>query len=300
MTNISININDQLLKKMKTFYHDYIVTSNNKYALFIAKIDGCTITAYTSKKVLFQGKNAEAEASIWTSIKQSTIEKKCDANQYYHPSIGSDEVGTGDYFGPVIVVSTYLDIKHQELIKNLKIDDSKKLTDQDILLIAPKLFKILPYSLLIVNNEKYNEVMSKGDMNLNKLKAVLHKQAINNLLNKINCRPKIIIDQFCSIDNFNKYISDHTFSKQVDFYTKAESKYASVACASMMARYTFLKEFDKLSKQYGVNLQKGASNKVDEQGLKLVNQFGSDVLMKIAKVHFKNTDKINMLFKNAK
>lgn len=297
MASFTINVSDELFKKMEIFYHDYLVTNNNAYALFIAKIDDCTVTAYKSKKVLFQGKKAETEASIWTTIKQKQVETKHVTHQFYKSSIGSDEVGTGDYFGPVVVVSTYLDVKHLEIIKGLKIDDSKKLTDQDILSIAPTLFKILPYSLLIVNNVKYNEVMSKKDMNLNKLKAILHKQAIANLLIKINCKPTIIIDQFCSIDNFNKYVNDNSFSKQVDFYTKAESKYASVACASMMARYTFLKEFDKLSNQYNINLQKGASSKVDEQGIKLVNQYGKEILTKIAKVHFKNTEKINMLNK---
>lgn len=281
MSNISITVSDETIKKMRLFYQDNLITSINQYALFIAKTNNCTITVFKSKKALFQGKNALEEAKIWEN----------NINDYYIESIGSDEVGTGDYFGPVVVVSAYLNKEHLHEIKKLKIADSKTLTDETIRKIAPILYKIIPYSLLVVNNEKYNEVMNK-DMNLNKLKAILHKQAIENLLKKYSIKCPIIIDQFCSIDNFNKYIEDNNFSKQVNFHTKAESKFASVAVSSIMARYKFLIEFDKLSKSLNTTLLKGASSEVDELGKKLVTKYGKDILKKIAKLHFKNTNKI--------
>ncbi len=289
MTSLSMMVNEDTIKKMNKFYQDNLVDNKNPHALFIAKTDECTITAYKTGKVLFQGKKADEEAAVWSNTKPHKKEIKED---YYLESIGSDEVGTGDYFGPVVIVSTYLDDKNISEIKKFHIDDSKKLTDDYIINIAPKLFKILPYSLLIVHNEKYNELMSQKEMNLNKMKAVLHKQAITNLLDKIHKHPHIIIDQFCSIDNFNNYINDSAFTKLVDFHTKAESKFASVACASIMARYIFLKEMAKLSKELNVTLVKGASDLVDKQGKILVKQFGPEILKKIAKLHFKNTDKI--------
>lgn len=294
MSNITIEVTNELLKKMKYFYDTDIIKNNNQYALFTVKLKNCTITAYKSKKVLFQGNNAIEEASIWTSIKKEDIKKTENTNNYFLSSIGSDEVGTGDYFGPVVVVAAYIDEKNVATLKKIKITDSKKINDEDILKIAPTLFKILPYSLLIVNNEKYNEVMSKKNMNLNKLKAILHKQAITNLIKKINDKPTIIIDQFCDVINFNKYVEDNNFSKDVKFHTKAESKYASVASASIMARYIFLKEFEKLSKTLNIRLRKGASNLVDNQARELVEEYGYDILRKIAKLHFKNTNKLNL------
>ncbi|QVK19446.1 ribonuclease HIII [Mycoplasmatota bacterium] len=297
MKSISIIVNENTLNKIKSFYEDHLIPNNNKNALFIAKIDGCTITAYHTKKVLFQGKNSETEAAMWEGIKNDKKSVSTNQNQhsYYLDCIGSDEVGTGDYFGPVVVVSAFLDKDKLPLIKTLNIDDSKKLTDNDIMKIAPTLFKNIPYSLLVVHNEKYNEVMKQKDMNLNKLKAVLHKQAISNLLNKIKQQPPIIIDQFCSIEHFNKYINERNFTKGIHFHTKAESKYASVACASMMARYIFLQEMKKLSESLKTTLNKGASNQVDIQGKELVQKYGPDILNKVAKHHFKNTEKIKAL-----
>ncbi|MDF2698737.1 MAG: ribonuclease [Haloplasmataceae bacterium] len=290
MSSITIQVSETTINKMIIFYEDCLLTNNNPHALFSAKAENCTITAYKSHKVLFQGEGADNEASIWTTITNQTPTKVTPTEfNYYLPSIGSDEVGTGDYFGPVVVVAAYIDEQNINEIKKLRIDDSKKLTDEHIIKIAPTLFKLLPYSLLVVNNEKYNEVMT-GDMNLNKLKAVLHKQAITNLQAKINkAHVNIIIDQFSSIDNFNRYVKDTTFSKKVNFQTKAESKFASVACASMMARYIFLQEMDKLSSLYLTTILKGASDKVNAQAQTLVNKHGRQVLTKIAKLHFKNT-----------
>lgn len=283
MGTISLEVNEDTLAKMHKFYHDNLITSSNQYVLFSAKTLNCTITAYKSKKVLFQGKAADTEAQIW---KTNELD-----DAFYLESIGSDEVGTGDYFGPVVVCSVYLSKEKVSIIKNYQVNDSKQLTDTYIRQLAPLLYKQLPYSLLVVTNEKYNDMMNNKNMNLNKMKALLHKQAISNLTNKYQNK-QVIIDQFCSIANFNKYTNDNTFSKKVTFSTKAEAKYASVALASIMARYKFLLEMDKLSKIYHLNLLKGASNKVDLQAKELVKRYGKEVLTKIAKLHFKNTSRI--------
>jgi ribonuclease HIII len=298
MSSITLIANDDLIKKIIHFYQDNQVNVNNPYISFSAKTKDCTIHVYTSNKVLFQGKLAEEEASIWQAFKPQGSKTKAKsptngASSYYIESIGSDEVGTGDYFGPVVVVAAYVPKDIIPQLQALKIDDSKKLTDDHILKIAPQLFKLCPYSLLVVKNEKYNQVMKQPNMNMNKLKALLHKQAIEHLIKKLNSiETKIIIDQFCSPDLFVSYTKDSQFAKKISFHTKAESQFVSVACASMMARYIFLQEFDELSKQVDVTLQKGASNLVDKQGKELVSRYGVAVLEKIAKVHFKNTEKI--------
>lgn len=41
--------------------------------------------------------------------------------------VGSDEVGTGDFFGPMTVVAVYVDAKQIPLLKELGVKDSKKL-----------------------------------------------------------------------------------------------------------------------------------------------------------------------------
>ena len=153
MKNITLNVNEETINKMKTFYKDNLINNKNIHALFIAKTDNCTITVFKTKKALFQGKNAQTEAMIWQAINPEP--------NFYIESIGSDEVGTGDYFGPVIVCSVCLEDNHLDVIKKYQIDDSKKLTDNYIMNIAPIFYKTIPYSLLVVNNQKYNELIEK-------------------------------------------------------------------------------------------------------------------------------------------
>ena len=74
--------------------------------------------------------------------------------------------------------------------------------------------------------------------------------------------------------------------------TKAEDKCLSVACASLISRYIFIKEFSKISKDLGILLPKGASNCVDDVGVKIVEKYGFEKLEEIAKLSFKNTEKI--------
>ena len=81
-------------------------------------------------------------------------------------------------------------------------------------------------------------------------------------------------------------------SRNITFLTKAEDQVLSVACASVISRFLFLKEYGKLSKELGVLLPKGAGSQVDEVGKQIVEKFGEEKLKEIAKLSFKNTDKI--------
>ena len=78
----------------------------------------------------------------------------------------------------------------------------------------------------------------------------------------------------------------------VTFLTKAEDECLSVAVSSMISRYVFLKEMNKLEQEYGVTFPKGAGDIVDKTGKELVAKYGKDVLYKVSKLNFKNTTKI--------
>ena len=71
--------------------------------------------------------------------------------------------------------------------------------------------------------------------------------------------------------------------------TPRAERYIAVAAASILARDRFVDKLDKLGKQYEVTLPKGASNAVIETARQLVGKYGSDILEKVAKVHFKTT-----------
>ncbi len=203
------------------------------------------------------------------------------------PKIGCDESGKGDFIGPLVAVALYLnekDIENSDFIR-----DSKKLSDGFITKNIKKLLK-LKHSVVKISPSKYNELYSKF-RNINKILGWAHATAINNLIKK-GSEPKIIIiDKFGPEFRVLNNIKNDDLKKRIFFFNKAEYD-KSVAAASMLARYYFIKEMDVLSKKAGVKLPYGASSRVDSVVKDLINRVGKDNLKDFVKLHFKNFKKI--------
>lgn len=303
---IVFKVSDNIKKQLIEHYYDMREEKTPPYAVFQVKQYDCVITLYESGKVMFQGLGADIEASMWKDLEshfndrdidketKAKEEKEDDKTYYYYDAIGSDEVGTGDYFGPIIVTATLVNKDTRKLLEELKIMDSKKMTDEKILRCAPIIMKKIPYVTFTLSNEKFNDLSNKG-FNMNKIKAILHNRVLYELSNKDLSYHKIIVDQFTTPRSYFSYLKQENITDKVTkitFLTKGESKHLSVAAASVISRYIFLQEMDKLSKKYGVNILKGASDKVDEVGKQIVKKYGKVELNKIAKINFKNTEKI--------
>ncbi len=283
----SLKATDKQIEAMLDYYKNEAKNNTVPYAIAQIKKDRVTITLYNSKKVLFQGKNAEHELQFW----EDTFNLKNTQGDYFMSSIGSDESGVGDYFGPLTVCAAYVQEKDELFLRDLKIDDSKRLSDAWIKTIAPKLIKRIPYSLLVLSNPDYNRQIDKG-YNAHKLKAYLHAQCHQHLLKKITKKPPIIVDQFCSEKLYISYLKSFKNAPHPTiFKTKAESHYASVAVASIIARYSFITQLDVLEKAYTMTLPKGASKRVDEAVGDFIKKHGVQELNQVAKLHFKTTYK---------
>ena len=203
----SLELSKAAIARLKKTYQKQMVPSQHPYMDSVIKIDGCTISIYQSQKVIFQGPLASEIAQLF----------KVETDLVAH--IGSDEVGTGDYFGPVCVCAAYVDETIQKQIKHLDIKDSKLLNDHQVLELAQALKHEVPFSLVILNNEKYN-LMHETD-NLNKIKAKLHNQALLHLLKKLKQRPKIVVDQFSPPSTYYNYLAGETqIVEGIDFHTK--------------------------------------------------------------------------------
>ena len=289
MSNVVLKKTNEDMIKMMDYYRPSLTSKTPPGGLFTAKTSNCTITAYKSGKVLFQGGGCEAEAGKWgipTSPNTSPKLKKTKTlsssilptNIRELSIIGSDEVGTGDFFGPITVCAAYVRQDQLHLLKELGVQDSKNLNDDKISSIAKQIIQFLPYSLLILHNEKYNSMQQSG-MSQGKLKALLHNQAIGNLLEKIS--------------------PEKPERENVYFSTKAESIHAAVAAASIIARHAFVQHFESLSKMAGFKIPKGAGSQVDVAAARLIKEKGTEVLPSFVKLHFANTDKaMNLLRKN--
>ncbi|WP_066292613.1 ribonuclease HIII [Bacillus sp. FJAT-29937] len=294
------------IAEMKLYYHRFLSDKNPPGSIFAAKTPTCAITAYKSGKVLFQGSGSVEESAKWGEPNKPSSSIKKESTQLNHlpknisslSVIGSDEVGTGDYFGPITVVAAYVNKDQIPLLKELGVRDSKDLNDEKIVGIAKVIKDIVPYSLLTLHNEKYNKLQQSG-MSQGKMKALLHNQAIGHLLKKIapQAPEAILIDQFAKEEVYYSYLKKESVvqRKNVYFSTKAEGIHLAVAAASILARYAFIKHFDNLSKAAGFKITKGAGAKVDEAAARLIHEKGIECLPAFVKLHFANTEKAKRL-----
>ena len=299
-----IRVDNETKKLMNDFYRDMKRDKTPPYAIFQADTGDTIVTLYESGKAMFQGVSADIEAGMWESIgkdkenidyfidREDVKEKKEETTIPIDiSSVGSDEVGTGDYYGPIVVTASYVNKEDIPFLTELGVKDSKKLSDEQILKIVPKIIKRIKYKTIMLSNKEYNEKYGK-DMNMNKIKAVLHNKVLTEMV-KDNVYDYIVVDQFEPESSYYKHLSEVSNPlKGITFITKAEDKCLSVACSSLISRYIFVKEIDKLGDKYGIFLPKGANYYVEDIGIKLVEKYGVNVLKEVAKLNFSNTDRI--------
>ena len=300
-------VSEKTKEMMIDYFQEFKRDKTPQYAVFQADDGDTVVTLYESGKAVFQGRDADLAADFWIETekinsgsakvtssdqkeKKKEIERKIPLRI---SSIGSDEVGTGDYFGPIVVTATYVARENIDFLLELGVKDSKKMTDEDILKVVPEVIKKIPYNTYILSNEQYNKVYGSA-MNMNKMKAILHNKVLAYFADKKKYNYEYaVVDQFENPKSYYNHLNDASFKVYgITFLTKAEDQCLSVACASIISRYIFLKEIDKLSKDVGIDLPKGAGDTIDVVGKEIIKKYGKDKLSKIAKLNFKNTERI--------
>ncbi len=199
--------------------------------------------------------------------------------------IGVDESGKGDYFGYLVVAGVFVNKESEEKLKNLGVKDSKLVSDANIHRLSAKIKKF-PHEIVKISPEKYNELYPKFG-SLNKMLAWAHAKVIDNLSEKTGCKNSMS-DQFSQDDIVKEYIKNKEIKH--DQKVRAESD-MDVAAASILARSEFLKTLRMISYEIGYKLPKGSTD-VEKDAKEIVKRFGKEILSKIAKMHFKVTEKI--------
>ena len=279
MSNLSLKLDKEKINKIKDTFKEYIKENPNEYIDTFIQKDGLTISIYRTMKVVFQGEDAIYYGS-------SFIDQK------FVRQAGSDEVGTGDFFGPIIVCACVIEEKDEDLINKYGITDSKKMNDEKILKIGKELMDNINHSLLILDNLKYNEINKTNNMNM--IKAKMHNQAYLNLLKKGIDLPKAsYVDDFCGENKYYEYLqNEKEVYHNLIFETKAEEKYPAVAVSSVIARYAFIKKMEEMSDKYDIFFHKGASDLVNEDAKEFINKYGKNKLNEVCKLNFKNINQI--------
>lgn len=278
----SFKADSQTLQQIIEHYKTIQEETSNTNLIFYGKDIDFQVLVYKTSTVLFQGKKAQEELNKWYQ-EESFIDEH----------VGSDEVGLGDYFGPIVVCSALVTKSDYDFLESLNVKDSKQLNDESIKKIAPLILEKIKTVTFTLSNKKYNELHDKG-YNLNKIKAYCHNFVLNKIVKDNKYNGLVVIDQFCEEKLYYNYLKDYKTEvlENIYFTTKAENKYLAVACASIVARYTFLNEIENISKEIGKKIILGASSSVDDLAISIVKEKGFEYLSNFVKTHYKNTQKI--------
>lgn len=262
-----------------------------------AAADGadCRICLYTSGKLVVQGRGAEEwvtfvlEPQILGEVKTGYDEVlNTEASQ---PHMGVDESGKGDFFGPMVIASAYVDAELAAVYRELNVRDSKSITSDKVSeALAGQIIKASRgrFGFVSIGNGAYNRLYNSM-RSVNLILAWGHARCIEDLLGKVPSCPKAISDQFGPTKQIENALMKKGRSIELIQRTKAESDPA-VAAASILARAGFLRGLRQLADKYKQDFPKGASPQVIEAGVELVKKNGPKVLLETAKCHFKTCD----------
>ena len=255
------------------------------YAMYGAKGEGVNVVFYNSGKLVIQGKGA-------ADFKLHRLQEVTGPPEplLKERTIGCDEAGKGDYFGPLSVAAVALGPDEEPFLDEVPLMDSKLITDRDIRTAAEHLRNVLPHEVIVIMPRKYNELYEKIG-NLNTLLAWAHSKAMLAVYDKTGCK-NVLLDQFANPQVVFKALGKRRGDIHLVTRTKAESNPA-VAAASILARDAFLRGLYSLKSTAGVPLPKGAGSPVLKAGKALVKERGPMILKDVAKLHFKTTGQIS-------
>lgn len=203
--------------------------------------------------------------------------------------IGVDEAGKGDFFGSLVIAAFLASDDDLNALDDIGVRDSKKIAPKRLLTIDERLRALYPHVLVIIPPSEYNRRW-KDSRNLNKLLAEGHAEAIDRLRRQ-HPADSAVCDKFGKPELIENELESLGCSLDVDQIERGESV-PQVGAASILARAGFVREMERLSESIGFELPKGAAPIVDRAGRKLVQQQGEEVLERVAKVHFKNYQRV--------
>lgn len=279
------------------------------YAHWSAKGPGVSVTHYVKGKLLIQGKGAEDFSVTYMEDPDDPLfgtevgasgkasGKSADklppgANDVTEPIIGSDESGKGDYFGPLVTAGVLLRPNDAAVLQALGVRDSKDVGDREALKLSDQIQEAYGDRVHVVSigPARYNELHGQFGGNLNRLLAWAHGTVIANLLERHPDCQRALVDRFANERVVAGELKKRDIKIKLEQRVRAES-HPAVAAASIVARARFLRALDRLGRDAGVKLRKGAGAPVDAVARELFHSGGIDALRGVAKLHFRTTDK---------
>lgn len=292
---------------IKDYYHlDAFPVKDNPYLFFKRNkdISNVSVECFVNKKgeykIMYSSsdkKDLLNEIKVFDPlVKEEHIqeERKKEDFKIYQKQIGSDEVGKGDLFSSIFVVSSYVDESDLKLLEKLNVTDSKTIKDEKHLEIGPTLIKRCKTYCIEVSAKKLTQLHQKG-INLNKTLAILHNLAHKKLIEKYSLSKDInvYVDEFVSPSSYKNYVKEDIIKNPLFFHTEGERHYPSVALSSCVARYFFLLRWKEMEEKFKMKISKGAGKEAEKSYLLLRKRFSEEEILPYIKAFFKTFNRLD-------
>ena len=210
---------------------------------------------------------------------KNSLDNSTSIANYYEYTIGSDETGKGEWYGPLVVTAVCTSHDENLKLEQIGVRDSKKLSRKQILSLYEKIDEMgIKHETLVLKPFSYNKLYEKfksENKNLNHLLAYLHSKAIMNLLEKLDSNDVLIIIDKFDYKKMNEYLD---VSDRVKIIQESDGeRFIPVAASSIIAKYHYEKTLKEIEERYNINLRKTKAWKIDK-----------NIVDKVAKTHFKN------------
>ena len=274
------------------------------YAEFAGRNREVGVVFYQSGKLVVQGKGTENFVQFFLEphvLQEARLGYDEVLNpRAFEPHIGVDESGKGDYFGPMVISAVFASKGAFSKFKELNVRDSKTISSDAKAIDMAKAIRKIPEcaaEVVAIGPEAYNRMHAKM-RNVNDILGWGHARAIENVLARIDPKKtgqicsRAISDQFGNKRIIQKALMERGKEIELEQRHRAEEDLA-VAAASIVARAEFILGLGKLSKKWNIRFPKGASAAVIEAGQAFISQHGREALNKVAKLHFRTTEKVS-------
>jgi len=256
------------------------IPTTNKYELLRIKDGDVNIVVYKSSRLVHNDSLASREI----------IDFILKREREFGYLLGSDEVGKGEWFGPL--VTTCVALRPEDILnfRKLGVRDSKLIKKNEIRKLAQEIFKtdVIHRSVILmpeIYNKRYAEFKREGK-SLNDFLAWSHVTAIRDNLAYLpatSAKIKIIIDKF-DVKKTDLRLSRANLKQRNNVEIIQSSKgdmEIPVSVASIIAKHTFEERVNRLSKQFNLDLRNISPEEIDPK-----------ILPFVSKTHFKNISKL--------
>jgi len=273
---VSLSISLTELEKLRNAILETGLKRTNpksEYELLRIEDKDISIIVYKSGKVVHND----------TDASRRVIDKILERERDYDLLLGSDEVGKGEWYGPLVVVCAAITPPDILRLRKIGVKDSKLLARAQIERLASEIIgKGTIYRDVTLMPETYNKMYAefqREQKSLNDMMAWSHATAISSTLAYVSPgRTKIVIDKFDVKKTDLRLESAKVKSENVEIIQSSKGDTElPVSVASVIAKSLFEKKVDDLNKIVGVDLRSAKPKDIDPE-----------VLPTVAKLHFSN------------